>query len=147
MKRVDKTTETTIVRHHLVDKWPVGTIASQLKVHHSVVRRVLRQHQLPFETPCARPKMIDPYLDFVHEQLSKYPSLPSSRLHQMVTQRGYKGSESHFRRLVKDIRPPVAHEPFLRLQTLVGEQAQVDWGSFGRVEVGNARRTAAARHR
>jgi transposase len=35
-------------------------------------------------------------------------------------------------------------EAFLRLQTLPGEQAQVDWGHFGKVIVGNATRPLMA---
>ena len=31
--------EADIVRKHLVEGWPVGTIANQLHIHHSVVRR------------------------------------------------------------------------------------------------------------
>ncbi len=36
-------------------------------------------------------------------------------------------------------RPPA--EAYLRLRTLPGEQAQVDWGHFGKLEVGRAKRT------
>ena len=32
--------EAQILRYHHVEKWPIGTIAQQLHVHHSVVRRV-----------------------------------------------------------------------------------------------------------
>ena len=40
-------TEARILRFHHVEKWPVGTIARQLGVHHSVVRRVLTQAGTP----------------------------------------------------------------------------------------------------
>ena len=35
-------------------------------------------------------------------------------------------------------------EACLRLKTLPGEQAQVDWGYFGKLTVGNAERTLMA---
>lgn len=35
--------EAKILRHFHVEKWRVGTIARQLGVHHSVVKRVLFQ--------------------------------------------------------------------------------------------------------
>jgi hypothetical protein len=38
------------------------------------------------------------------------------------------------------VRPTNA-EAFLRLQTLPGEQAQVDWGHFGKIQIGSAQRT------
>ena len=88
--------------------------------------------------------MVDPYLPFIHETLAAYPKLPASRLHAMVAERGYPGSASHFRRLVATLRPRKPAEAFLRLTTLSGEEAQVDWGSFGRRDVGRATRRVSA---
>lgn len=105
MRRISKLTETAIVRHRLVDDWSVGTIASQLGLHHGVVRRVLAENGQPCAALLHRPRMIDPYIDFILDQLRAYPKLHASRLHQMVRQRGYNGSQSHFRRLMRDIRP------------------------------------------
>jgi hypothetical protein len=39
--------EAQILRYYHVEKWRVGTIAGQLRVHHSVVTRVLAQAGLP----------------------------------------------------------------------------------------------------
>ena len=36
-------TEAQILRYDHAEKWTIGTIATQLHVHHSVVRRVLTQ--------------------------------------------------------------------------------------------------------
>ena len=51
--------EAEILRLHHGEKWPVGTIASQLFLHFSVVRRVLEQDGNPSPT-ITRPSMIDP---------------------------------------------------------------------------------------
>jgi transposase len=58
----------------------------------------------------------------------------------MVVQRGYQGAVDHFRDMVARHRPKPAAEAYLRLQTLPGEQAQVDWAYFGKVTIGNAER-------
>src|SRR5678815_1300077 len=50
------------------------------------------------------------------------------------------GSVVQLRRYVKTVRPARA-EAFLRLQTLPGEQAQIDWGHFGKIRIGSALRT------
>ena len=39
--------EAQILRFYHAEKWTIGTIATQLHVHHSVVRRVLAQAGLP----------------------------------------------------------------------------------------------------
>lgn len=95
MKRVTPEVEHLIIRHHLVDRWPVGTVARELGVHHDVVRRVLHQHQQVIKPAQVRHRMIDPYLSYIERTLREYPSLHASRLHQMVRERGYEGSESH----------------------------------------------------
>ena len=51
--------EARILRYHHVEKWTIGTIAAQLHVHHSVVRRVLAQAGLPRLGQSARKSKID----------------------------------------------------------------------------------------
>ena len=143
MKKVDPEVEHEIVRRHLVDDWPIGTVARELGVHHDVVRRVLAQRgaSSPRTTvTTVRARKLDPYLPFVEATLAKYPKLHASRLFHMVRDRGYAGSESHFRRLIAQLRPRPEPEPFARLHMIAGEQAQVDWGHFGHVDIGRARR-------
>ena len=116
-----------ILRLHAAEKWRVGTIARQLHVHHDVVRRVLAGNSAELPSPL-RPSRIDPYRPFLLETLTKFPTLTSARLLGMLAERGYVGSASHLRHLVAGMRPRPAAEAYLRLRTLPGEQAQVDWG-------------------
>ncbi|MGB8481634.1 MAG: IS21 family transposase [Acidobacteriaceae bacterium] len=135
--------EAQILRYHHVEKWRIGTIARQLHIHHGSVERVLRQAGLP-RIGVARPSRIEPYLPFIRQTLAKFPSLTSSRLYVMVKERGYAGGPDHFRHLISHHRPRPVAEAYLRLVTLPGEQAQVDWGHFGYLEIGRARRPLMA---
>lgn len=135
--------EQRIVRLHFVEKWTVGTIARQVGVHHTTVDRVLRDHGVTRAVQ-RRPSMVDPFLPFIHETLEKYPTLPASRLHAMVAERGYPGGPDHFRGVIARLRPKKSAEAFLRLRTLPGEEAQVDWGHFGKVQIGRATRPLSA---
>lgn len=65
----------------------------------------------------------------------------------MTKQRGYSGSESHFRRIIAGIRPRPAPELFARLDMPPAEQAQVDWAHFGTIVVGRAHRAQHATSR
>ncbi|WPL15313.1 Transposase [Thiorhodovibrio winogradskyi] len=136
--------EAKILRYFHVEHWRVGTIAAQLGVHHATVDRVLSQAGLPKVERAARPSLIDPYLPFVVETLKTYPRLSASRLYAMVRERGYRGGPDHFRHLIAHVRPRPRPEAFLRLKTLPGEQAQVDWGHFGKLTIGRATRTLMA---
>ena len=136
--------EAQILRYYHVEKWRAGTIARQLHVHHGTVQRVLAQAGLPRIGGVQRPSQIDAYLPFIHETLKKFPSLTASRLYVMVRERGYRGGDHHFRHLISLHRPRPAAEAYLRLRTLPGEQAQVDWGHFGHLQIGRARRPLMA---
>src|SRR5271168_4464833 len=136
--------EAQILRFYHAEKWTMGTIARQLHVHHSVVRRVLAQAGLPRVGPPSRRSQIDAYLPFIRQTLDTFPTLTASRLYVMVRERGYRGSPDHFRHLIACHRPRRKAEAYLRLRCLPGEQAQVDWGHFGRLEIGRARRQLMA---
>jgi transposase len=135
--------EAHIVRLYHVEKWRCGTIARQLKIHRDTVLRVLAQSGLPRIGPVRR-SMVDPYLPFILQTLEKFPTLTASRLHAMVRERGYQGAQSQFRHQIALHRPRPAAEAFLRLRTLPGEQGQVDWGYFGHLQTGRARRPLMA---
>ena len=132
-----------IVRLYTVEGWRVGTIARHLGVHHSTVSRVL---DAAGEAPVRqrRQSIVDEYRPFIQEIFARYPRLPASVLYRMVRARGYPGAEDHFRHLVATMRPRKAAEAYLELRTLPGEQAQVDWASFGRRAVAGGERLLSA---
>ncbi len=134
--------EARIRRLSAVEGWPVGTIARELRVHHSVVRRVLGTSG--DRVSAVRPSRLDPYLPYVREVLEQYPRLRASRLWRMVQARGYAGGEDHFRHLVARLRPRPPAEAYARLSVLPGEQAQADWAHFGTLTVGRAVRKLVA---
>lgn len=133
-----------ILRLHLVELWPVGTIATQLGIHHFTVERIISQAGMPKVERAKGPSIIDPYLPFIHQTLEQYPTLTAARIYQMACERGYPGGPSHFRQWIAQLRPRKTPEAYLRLQTLPGEQAQMDWGSFGYLQVGRAQRRLMA---
>jgi len=138
---ITKERQAEILRLYHAEKWKIGTIAAELGHHHSTVERVLlRSGVARGDLFAVRPSIADPFIPFVLETLEKHPRLRASRLYEMVCQRGYKGSRGHFRAIVSRYRPRRPAEAFLRLRTLPGEQAQVDWGHFGKITIGRATR-------
>jgi transposase len=136
--------EARILRYYHVEKWRIGTIARQLRVHPETVARVLAQAGLPRIGAPRRPSKIDPYLPFIREMLARFPTLTASRLHAMACERGYRGGPSRFRAVIACHRPRPPAEAYLRLRTLPGEQAQCDWAHFGHLVIGRARRPLMA---
>lgn len=108
------------------------------------MRRVLVQSGVREAAAPERPALIEPYLGWLQSTLAIYPRLAASRLYAMARERGYSGGPDHFRHLVARYRPRPPAEAYLRLRTLPGEQAQVDWGHFGELRVGRAVRRLMA---
>lgn len=137
---VSKETEAEILRLHYAEKWRKNTIANQLKVHHSTVERILLEKGVKPEQIRVRKSIADPFIDFIKATLKEYPKLNATRLFYMAKDRGYPGRVDHFRDIVAMYRPAPAVKAFSRLRTLPGEQAQVDWGSFGKIEIEGSER-------
>jgi transposase len=141
---ISKALEAKILRYHFVEHWGPHTIAAQFGIHHSSVDRVLSQAGIPKAERTRQASIIDPYLPFLIETLAQYPRLTATRLYAMAQQRGYPGGPSHFRSHVAQLRPRKPSEAYLRLRTLPGEQAQVDWGHFDTIQIGGAKRPLMA---
>lgn len=133
-----------ILRYFHVEGWRAGTIARQLGLHHDTVDRALSEAGLPKVERARRPSMIDPFVPFIIQTLTQFPSLTASRLYTMVKARGYTGAADHFRHQIAHYRPRPIPEAYHRLRTLPGEQAQCDWAHMGQLEIGRARRTLMA---
>jgi transposase len=130
-----------IRRLFYAEHWKVGTIASELGVHHATVRRAIGAERFVGRTEArVVASVLDPYKPFINDTLAQHPRLRASRLFDMIRERGYAGGEVVVRRYVRKIRP-LSREAFFKLETMAGEQAQVDWASFGKIKIGSATRS------
>ena len=132
---VDREIEMEIRRLFFAEHWKRGTIAAQLSVHGDVVERVIGPLGPRPASAEPRPSLLDPYRGFVIETLQRYPRLCATRIYDMIVERGYTGSLRTLRRFVLAHRPEPAREVYVRLETLPGEQSQVDWAHVGHIRV------------
>lgn len=131
--------ELEIRRLFFAEHWPVGTIAAQLGVHPDVVRRLAGLLSPKRRLP-SQPSLVSPFVDFIDAQLALYPTLRATRIYDMVVARGYDGSVRTVRGHVACVRPRRRREAFVRTETLIGEQAQIDWAYVGTVRVDGGER-------
>lgn len=130
-----------IRRLYYAEHWKAGTIAAELGVHRDTVLLAIEAERFKGTGVRSAPTVLDPYRDFIRVTLDQYPRLRATRIFEMIRQRGYTGSVFPVRRYVRAIRPAPKREAYFRLTALPGEQAQVDWGSFGKVRCGKAERS------
>jgi transposase len=125
--------EAEIRRLYFAEHFRIGTISSQLHVHADVVRRVLGRLGARCKT-LNHPSKLDEFRAFIEKTLERYPGLRATRLYDMLQARGYQGSIRLLRQHVSTVRPARKSEVFLRVQPLMGEQAQVDWAHVGSLQ-------------
>ena len=160
---IDESIKAEIKRLRNAEGLGISTIAALLGIHHTTVRRALgmpvtrskkKRTAGPdcelgraegegreggaADAPKRRKMKIDDYRAFILTTLESYPKITAMRLLQMVKARGYDGKASRFRELIATMRPRRPAEAYLRLRTLPGEQAQVDWAHCGRLTIGRA---------
>lgn len=108
-------------------------VAKMLGISRDTVRKYWNRVQLESRYG-PRPKLIDPYQDYITQRLEKYPELSAHRLFEEIQEKGYTGSERTVRRYVAFVRPR-KHREYKPFETLPGEQAQVDWGHLGTIVI------------
>lgn len=134
---------TEVKRLFFGEHWKIGTISSFLYRHPDAIKRAVGVESFHRKERTVARK-VDPYLDFIESILKEYPKLRATRIYEMIVPRGYEGSISQLRKVIKELRPLACEEAYMKLQTLPGEQAQVDWAHFGEIQVGGATRKLSA---
>jgi transposase len=129
-----------IRRLFFAEHWKIGTIAAELGLHHDTVELAIEPRRFANRRHASCAAQLDPYRMFIEHTLQQHPRLRATRLCDMIRERGYQGSVSAVRRFVRKRRPISRHEAFFRLTVLPGEQAQADWGSFGKIRIGRGER-------
>jgi transposase len=122
----------------LREGWKIESVARRFGVHHSVVRRALRDDLPPDRPPAA--SSLDPYKPYLVERLTDYPEMTAVRLLEDIQKRGYSHGIAQLRRWLWGVRTPRSKKAYLRIELEPGEQAQVDWGSFGQMRCGTTLR-------
>ena len=119
-----------VLREHMA----IEAVARRFGVHHSVVRRAIRDD--PSGDSRQHPSVLDPHKPYIVQRLTELPNLSSVRLFEELRERGYQHGIAILRRYVAKVRTPRPRKAYLRVEVASGEQAQVDWGSFGHLRIG-----------
>ncbi|VEN74121.1 Integrase catalytic region [Candidatus Desulfarcum epimagneticum] len=85
-----------------------------------------------------RKSKLDPFKDYI-ASLMEIHSYSAMQICQRIQEEGFTGGYSIVKEYAAKIRPRKT-KPFLTLSFAPGECAQVDWGSYGSVDVGETRR-------
>jgi len=113
-------------------------IAKTLTLDPRTVSHWLAQEHFRPRKPRQAPSKLDPFKPELVRLLERYP-YSAAQIFQRLRERGFDGGYSLVKAYVRTVRPR-RHAAFLTLAFAPGECAQVDWGSFGSVPVGQTHR-------
>jgi transposase len=116
----------------------VAQIARHLHLDERTVARWLVTEKFRPRKTARRPSILDPFKPQIVRWLQTYP-YTATQVFLRLREAGYAGRDTIVKDYVRQVRPPRA-PAFLTLSFAPGECAQVDWGQFGSICVGNTRR-------
>ncbi len=113
-------------------------IAREIGLDERTVRRRLAAKQFLPRKSVQRPSKLDPFKDTVVKMVEFYP-YSAMQILQRLREEGFDGGYTAVKKFVRKVRPK-REKAYLRLAFAPGECAQVDWGSYGSVRVGETTR-------
>ena len=124
------------VWHVLKEMHEQGMSVSEIARRTGVSRPTVIKYLLSEETPKygssgnGRLSILEPYKPYVRERIEGY-SLSAVRILDEIREKGYKGEYSTLKNYCRTIRNDMRVKAVWRFDTKPGEQAQVDYGTFG----------------
>ncbi len=113
-------------------------ISNELNLDYRTVAKWIDQKQyLPRNSP-QRTSKLDPFKNEIVRMLETHP-YTAAQIFQRLRENNFDGGYSIVKEYVRKIRPPKT-KAFLKLSFAPAECAQVDWGSYGSVTVGETSR-------
>ncbi len=135
---IDYETFCKIRDYHVQQGLKVGQIAQALgRDRRTVAKWIDEPLYRPRQSP-PRPSKLDPYKPTILQWLEMHP-YSAQQVFQRLRQDGFDGGPTIVRNYVRKVRPRPA-PAFLTLSFAPGEAAQIDWGEYGSVSVGETRR-------
>lgn len=113
-------------------------IARELELDPRTVANWLTQKQFRPRKPVRRPSKLDPFKDSIVRMLETHP-YSAAQILQKIREEGFNGGYTILKDYIQKVRP-MRTPAFLKLSFAPGECAQVDWGSFGSIRVGESSR-------
>jgi transposase len=130
-----------IRRLFYVNHFTINAISEALGLHRDTIAGALEVDRMRRRT---LPAELDRFEQKIRETLAVYPKLRGSRIYAMLREQGYTGSLRQLRRRLSTMRPAYKERFYVKNRVIAGEQAQVDWGHFGKLRVGKAERNLSA---
>ena len=128
--------------HRLNDAgYSARQIARELRLGRRTVRKYLAHPEQTTLPRKPRASKLDPYRETINEFLAQAPDVKASVVLQRLREKGFDGRSTIVRSYLQSIREKGRKgQAVIRFESLPGKQLQIDWGHFGSLTYGTARR-------
>jgi len=123
---------------HDQDGLNASQIARELAMDNRTVAKWLAEERYHPRKSKGKASILDPFKPEINRMIERH-SYTATQVFQHLQEVSYSGSYNTVKRYIRKIRPKRS-PAYLKLAFAPGECAQVDWGSFGSVNVGETRR-------
>jgi transposase len=125
-------------RLYFVEKRSKRAIHRLTGLHRDTITRALAAETPPRYVRAPAGSKLDPYREWICEQLQAEPTIQSQRLRELASELGYTGGKSIFDEYVREVRPRfLVRRTFQRTLYRPGELAQCDlWEPRAEIPVG-----------
>lgn len=119
----------------------ISEIARQTGHDRKTVRKVINGDLIPKRRKPQPPRgrKIDPYTDYLQRRMAE-GVYNARKLYREIQAHGYPGGLTQVILYIQPFRPPRQEKATVRFETEPGQQAQVDWGSCGYIDVDGRRK-------
>jgi transposase len=127
-----------IRRMHRVERLSIREISKRTGLHRKTIRRALAAEAPPTYSRPAAVSKLDPFKEWICEQLRAEPGIQSLRLREMAAELGYAGGKTIFDDYVREVRQRfLVKRTFQRTVYRPGELVQCDlWEPREQIPVG-----------
>ena len=132
---IDYETYMKIKSYHEKDGLNCSQVAAIMGLSYKTVNKWLNEKRYRMRKPSERSSKLDPFKNQILQMLEKYP-YSAAQLLLRIKENGFDGGYTIVKDYVRKVRPPKT-KAYLMLSFAPGECAQVDWGSYGSVNVGS----------
>jgi transposase len=114
-------------RMYRVDRLSIREISRRTGLHRKTIRKALACDTPPKYERGPKVSKLDPFRDWICEQLRGDPTIPAQRLREMAAELGYEGGKTIFDDYVREVRPRyLLRRTFQRTIYRPGELVQCD---------------------
>lgn len=128
-----------MIKHLAREGVPKSQIAARLGISRQTVYNHL-EREAPFPKPRrGRASKLDAFKGYVRSRLEAF-DLPATTLFIEIQKRGYRGGITILREFVRSTKQEICRRITERFETVPGQQAQIDWGECGTIELQGERK-------